>query len=186
MCKKRAFIARHPEYKAAEGVRRRAQAKGVSVATYTAWQMERASLAALRRGTVIDGVRVKKNTRRKCPVFKDRRLDYIVHAEQYKAKSREYHACNPIKGRERRHRRRARFIEVFRDLTDAQWREIIRRFDYRCAYCGLKTKLTIDHITPISKGGPHTASNVVPACHKCNTRKRVGPPPRAVQPMLLC
>jgi len=42
-----------------------------------------------------------------------------------------------------------------------------------CAYCGeWKEKLTIDHIVPKSKGGPHFSRwNMLPACKSCNLRK---------------
>ena len=42
-----------------------------------------------------------------------------------------------------------------------------------CAYCGKwGEKLTIDHIVPKSKGGPHFSKwNMIPACQKCNLDK---------------
>jgi len=42
-----------------------------------------------------------------------------------------------------------------------------------CAYCGAwGEKLTIDHIVPKSKGGPHFAKwNALPACLACNASK---------------
>lgn len=42
-----------------------------------------------------------------------------------------------------------------------------------CAYCGnWNEKLTIDHVVPKSKGGPHFARwNMVPACKRCNLSK---------------
>lgn len=42
-----------------------------------------------------------------------------------------------------------------------------------CAYCGRwNEKLTIDHIVPKSKGGPHFAKwNMIPSCLKCNASK---------------
>ena len=58
-------------------------------------------------------------------------------------------------------------------LTAAEWTEIKSRYMDRCVYCGKKPKrLTQDHVVPISKGGDHSAANVVPACHSCNCRKR--------------
>jgi len=73
------------------------------------------------------------------------------------------------------------------DLTAAQWLEIQAHFHHCCAYCGKRAKghLTQDHITPLAKGGAHTASNVVPACRSCNSRKGTKPPPIPVQPLLL-
>ncbi len=51
-------------------------------------------------------------------------------------------------------------------------REIFRRDNYTCQYCGSRTaNLTIDHIIPRHMGGPHTWENVVTACAACNHRK---------------
>jgi hypothetical protein len=46
-----------------------------------------------------------------------------------------------------------------------------------CAYCGRwDQKLTIDHIVPKSKGGPHFAKyNLVPSCQACNLLKGADP-----------
>lgn len=51
-------------------------------------------------------------------------------------------------------------------------REILRRDDFTCQYCGRKMRhLTIDHVIPRHKGGPHTWQNLVAACMQCNRRK---------------
>ena len=43
---------------------------------------------------------------------------------------------------------------------------------FTCQYCGKATKeLTLDHITPRSRGGPHVWENVASACIPCNHRK---------------
>lgn len=51
-------------------------------------------------------------------------------------------------------------------------REVLRRDDYTCQYCGQRTPhLTIDHIVPRHLGGLHDWSNLVAACPSCNHRK---------------
>ncbi len=51
-------------------------------------------------------------------------------------------------------------------------RNVFRRDNYTCQYCGSRTKaLTIDHILPRSRGGDTTWENVVAACRPCNTIK---------------
>jgi 5-methylcytosine-specific restriction endonuclease McrA len=51
-------------------------------------------------------------------------------------------------------------------------REIFRRDNYTCQYCGKKTtKLTIDHVMPRHRGGEHSWANLVAACPACNRRK---------------
>jgi len=68
-------------------------------------------------------------------------------------------------------RRRARLRQVECTLTKEQWFAVLEAYGYRCAYCGAEDRLTIDHVEPISKGGAHTAKNVVPACKPCNDSK---------------
>jgi 5-methylcytosine-specific restriction endonuclease McrA len=51
-------------------------------------------------------------------------------------------------------------------------KEIFRRDNYTCQYCGKQTPLlTIDHVIPRHLNGPHTWTNVVAACSACNHRK---------------
>lgn len=51
-------------------------------------------------------------------------------------------------------------------------KEIFRRDNYTCQYCGSAARdLTIDHITPKHMGGQHTWTNVVTACSYCNHKK---------------
>jgi 5-methylcytosine-specific restriction endonuclease McrA len=50
-------------------------------------------------------------------------------------------------------------------------REVFRRDNHTCQYCGSTKHLTLDHVLPRSKGGTHTWDNVVAACEKCNSTK---------------
>ena len=51
-------------------------------------------------------------------------------------------------------------------------REVFRRDDYTCQYCGKHTHhLTIDHVVPKHMGGKHVWNNVVTACPRCNHHK---------------
>ena len=49
------------------------------------------------------------------------------------------------------------------------------QYNYCCAYCGLppdkNNPLQIDHMIPLSKGGLHVMSNLLPACRSCNLKK---------------
>ena len=52
------------------------------------------------------------------------------------------------------------------------WRKQIKEsWDHKCAYCGSEEDLTLDHVTPQSKGGPDTTDNVVCCCRSCNHSK---------------
>jgi 5-methylcytosine-specific restriction endonuclease McrA len=51
-------------------------------------------------------------------------------------------------------------------------REVFIRDAYTCQYCGVQTRdLTLDHVIPRSRKGPHTWENLVSACKPCNHRK---------------
>lgn len=81
--------------------------------------------------------------------------------------------------------RKTRLQNVRCDLTAAQWRTIKSIYKNRCAYCGEKKPLTQDHIIPVSKGGAHTASNIIPACRSCNSSKGARLPLVTYQPHLI-
>ena len=51
-------------------------------------------------------------------------------------------------------------------------RNIIRRDNSRCQYCGTsRPPLTVDHVMPKSRNGGDTWENLVCACIRCNNRK---------------
>jgi hypothetical protein len=63
-------------------------------------------------------------------------------------------------------------LETF-SSSDAKrrWRQSIKDHWGECAYCGSNENLTLDHITPRSKGGSDRITNVLCACHSCNHSK---------------
>jgi 5-methylcytosine-specific restriction endonuclease McrA len=67
--------------------------------------------------------------------------------------------------------RAARAIGVH---TEAQWLEVLERYDYRCVKCGCTPvgRPCKDHITPIHVGGSDSIENLQPLCRQCNTGKR--------------
>jgi 5-methylcytosine-specific restriction endonuclease McrA len=51
-------------------------------------------------------------------------------------------------------------------------REVMRRDNYTCQYCGTRMgTLTLDHVYPKHLGGEHTWENLVTACSSCNHLK---------------
>ncbi len=51
-------------------------------------------------------------------------------------------------------------------------REILRRDEYRCQYCGREVpNMTVDHVVPRYRGGEYRWENLVAACPQCNRRK---------------
>jgi 5-methylcytosine-specific restriction endonuclease McrA len=55
--------------------------------------------------------------------------------------------------------------------TEAEWLAMIEIYKGRCAHCKKRTRLTRDHIIPISGGGTDEITNIQPLCRPCNSRK---------------
>lgn len=66
-------------------------------------------------------------------------------------------------------------------------RSLFLRDGHLCLYCGVSppaSKLTCDHITPLSRGGVDCWSNVLTACRQCNARKGARTPEEAGMALL--
>lgn len=99
---------------------------------------------------------------------------------------RNWKRQNPAAVSSQRFRRRVNLQNAaVVDLTETQWLAIKVAYRHRCAYCGEKKPLTQDHVIPVSKGGAHTASNIVPACQSCNSSKGARLPLVTYQPHLI-
>jgi hypothetical protein len=58
-------------------------------------------------------------------------------------------------------------------VTERRRREVIDRDGRCCLACGATRRLTIDHITPVSRGGDNSVENLQTLCLPCNARKGV-------------
>lgn len=64
-------------------------------------------------------------------------------------------------------------------------KNILRRDNHRCQYCGRgDVPLTVDHIIPKARGGEDTWENLVTACVSCNNKKGDRTPEDAMMPLL--
>lgn len=78
--------------------------------------------------------------------------------------------------REKSRRRKAQEMGLIAvAIPPAAIRQRFNGFGNRCAYCGSNGYMELEHVVPISKGGAHDISNIVPACHGCNASKRTRP-----------
>lgn len=100
------------------------------------------------------------------------RKRYWENPEASREYSREWRRSNPSKRLAQSANRRALkfgnpgFIQV----TDADWQNILRIHRHACVYCGRgDVPLERDHVIPLSRGGRHAPSNLVPACEFCNS-----------------
>lgn len=62
-------------------------------------------------------------------------------------------------------------------------RALFARDTHTCQYCGSRTRLTLDHVVPRSRGGGSSWDNVVTACAPCNLRKSDRLPHEAGMPL---
>jgi len=64
------------------------------------------------------------------------------------------------------------FVRIKRKEISLTKKNVIKRDNHQCQYCGRRTGLmTADHIMPKSLGGEESWENLVCACHECNNRK---------------
>jgi 5-methylcytosine-specific restriction protein A len=64
--------------------------------------------------------------------------------------------------------------EKARRLRQSAWwmRKIQPGICYYCHSQVGRTRLTMDHVVPLSRGGRSTKGNIVPACKECNNKKK--------------
>ncbi len=123
-----------------------------------------------------DEYRSKIRAYRSTPEIKERKNAY---SRQYFSTDRGRDAirryANSPKGKAASARRRARERALEDTLTTQEWSGILAVHNNACAYCrrpfGAELKVTVDHRKPVSKGGPSTKENIVPACLRCNLSK---------------
>ena len=106
-----------------------------------------------------------------------RGLDPVVRERERQAqalwreRNREsYNAYQRKKVLDRWHRQRS----LPSTLTDEEWSYCLEWFGHACVYCGQVPKETMhrDHFVPVAMGGGYVADNMVPACKRCNSRKK--------------
>jgi 5-methylcytosine-specific restriction endonuclease McrA len=154
---------------------------------------------------MVEGVELRRTRHKICPVIQHTpELYAVIKSDRKREQEKEWASKNRPRlaalarnryatseklkedNRARRRVRRARMANVSVDLTAHQWKAIKVAYRNRCAYCRRKRPLTQDHLIPISKGGEHTASNIIPACRPCNSRKGAGAPRVVFQPHIIC
>jgi 5-methylcytosine-specific restriction endonuclease McrA len=112
--------------------------------------------------------------------WKHRNKNYVAEAqrqyrknqpEKWREWGRLWRLANPISYKLAGHNRRVRKLNATGVCTPEQ---LIDRFNFygnRCAYCRAETKLTVDHVIPLSRGGSNWPANLRPACDRCNKTK---------------
>ena len=95
---------------------------------------------------------------------------HAANREKRTAQQARYRAANPDKAAAKRNRRRARKAAA----VPQRWRKREDVPQTLCYWCGVDLKDApkhLDHIMPISLGGPATPSNEAMTCPACNLQK---------------
>lgn len=117
--------------------------------------------------------RSRERTKANAQRYRDANRDLVNE------RARAYFHANPEVNRARAHVRRARLAGV--EAVPYSRTDIFERDGWTCQLCGdpidpaetIRARTaTIDHIVPISKGGPDTFENAQAAHMGCNSRKR--------------
>jgi 5-methylcytosine-specific restriction endonuclease McrA len=141
-------------------------------ATSATWRKRHPGKVAVSKA----GINRRYYKRHKVQLQARSRAWYAAHAVRMIAWQRIWRREHPEVIAVQGNRRRARFAAVENTLTPQEWLLILEYFNYRCAYClRSDVELTLDHVIAISRGGGHTAENVVPACRTDNCRKKDKP-----------
>lgn len=106
-----------------------------------------------------------------CTTCESRRA-YLNNPEACIARVRRYQNQHPQKVLAQRRNSRARKQSPESiGISLQEYEAIFDIWGGCCAYCG-DPATTIDHVEPLSRGGLHVLSNIVPCCHPCNAGKR--------------
>ena len=81
----------------------------------------------------------------------------------------------------KRAKRKAAVSVTQKPASAADVVNVLKSAKGKCYYCGLKRKLTIDHIIPLARGGTHEKCNLVAACGACNSSKGARDPIKFAQ-----
>lgn len=100
------------------------------------------------------------------------RENYAKNSPRIKASIREWCKANPDKVAARRHTRRTQLIGNGGYFTDKDLANMRHIQGGHCCYCGrLGLSLEIDHIHPVTQGGPSDPWNLALCCKRCNSSK---------------
>lgn len=95
---------------------------------------------------------------------------YANNKPRAKLNNKEWRKANQRKRREYKHRRR-QLLGSHDVISPARIEARLAAYGNKCWMCGSSAD-TIDHVKPLSKGGPHLLANLRPACRSCNSAKR--------------
>lgn len=100
------------------------------------------------------------------------RQHFHAHSERWRAYRKRWNAAHKDEVAQANHARRAVQNGVMTDRVMLS--EVYEKFGGICGICGKpvsRQKATLDHMIPLSRGGPHVMDNAQPAHRLCNYKK---------------
>lgn len=94
--------------------------------------------------------------------------------ERLRQAAREYSKANRHRAVVWGNSRRARVARAPGTFTSAEFERLVGDHGGRCAYCGVRARLTVDHRIPLCRtelAPRNDITNILPACFICNSRK---------------
>jgi 5-methylcytosine-specific restriction endonuclease McrA len=87
---------------------------------------------------------------------------------------KNWRKANPEAWRAQVQTRRALMASAEGRHTGADLRSLLKQQNWRCCYCqkSIRTKYSVDHIQPLSKGGTNWIANIQLLCCPCNSAKQ--------------
>ena len=170
-------IAKAAEWQTANPEKRRQIAKN------TYYRNHDSRRARAKAGYEANRDRILEAERVKYAADKAHRAKKLASAGQYYQQNapkvceyqKRYKKANPVKAAVWMNDRRMREKNAPGSCTPAEWAAILDEFNYCCAYClrheSVAGKMSIDHMTPLTRGGSNDPDNLVPACRSCNSSK---------------
>lgn len=111
-------------------------------------------------------------------VSRKNRRQHRKDLEHSRRRSREWRQSHLEYDRKRSQKRRSQKRELPATFTVADWDRALKYWHGVCAYCGnppglfdTNSVLHQDHFVPVTKQGPYTPENILPACQTCNLGK---------------
>ena len=94
---------------------------------------------------------------------------YKNNSKKAIAATRDWSRRNPDSKRLSEHKRRS--DKIGNGVFKVSRKETLNIINSPCVACGSISKITMDHVVPLSRGGRHSIGNLQPLCFSCNASK---------------
>lgn len=95
----------------------------------------------------------------------------VSHKQENILRNRIYLQNHPEKLKEHSNLRRSRKLKAVGKFTGWEWIKLLDKYKHLCLWCGSTSKLSADHVIPLSRNGHNSIDNIQPLCRSCNSKK---------------